>query len=95
VTQTNWFIIVQANGKWWVDNEGHAFGPFPSREVAALGALDYARKLGDSDRVSQVFWPDVDGKPKLIRELAGETAFDRLTASPTGSGGSPPGDDQV
>jgi len=72
VKRTNWFIVVETNGKWWVDNEGLAFGPFPTREVAALEALDYARKLGDPDRVSQVFWPGNDGKSELIRELQGE-----------------------
>ena len=41
--------------------------------VAAVEALDYARKLGDLDRVSQVFWPDEHGRPKLIRELHGGT----------------------
>ena len=72
VKRTNWFIVVEANGKWWVDNEGR-LRPFPSREAAALEALDYARKLGDLDRVSQVFWPDEHGRPKLIRELDGGT----------------------
>ncbi len=66
---TNWFIVILSNGKWWVDNEGHTFGPFPSREVAALEALDYARRMGDPSRISQIFWPDDDGKLKLIREL--------------------------
>lgn len=66
---SNWFIVIEAVGKWWVDNEGHAFGPFPSREVAALEAIDYARKLGDPLRRSQVFWPDDTGKQKLVREL--------------------------
>lgn len=67
--RTNWFIVVQAAGQWWVDNEGHSFGPFPTREVAALEAIDYARKLGDPARRSQVYWPDGTGKQKLIREL--------------------------
>jgi len=67
--RTNWFIVVQANGKWWVDNEGHTFGPFPTREVAALEAVDYAKKLGDPTRASQVYWPDEDGKMRLVREL--------------------------
>jgi len=67
--RTNWFIVVFANGKWWVDNEGHVFGPFPTREIAALEALDYARQLGDSDRRSQIYWPDDSGKHKLIREF--------------------------
>lgn len=68
--RTNWFIVVQANGKWWVDNEGHAFGPFLTREVAALEAVDYARKLGDPNRRSLVYWPADDGKMKLMRELS-------------------------
>lgn len=67
--RTNWFIVVQANGKWWVDNEGHTFGPFPSREVAALEAVEYARRLGDPTRGSQVYWPDETGKMRLVREL--------------------------
>ena len=72
--RTNWFIVIRSNGRWWVDNEGHAFGPFPTREIAALEALEFARKLGDHDRVSQIYWPDDDGKLKLIRELPGAGA---------------------
>jgi hypothetical protein len=67
--RTNWFIVIEANGKWWVDNEGHAFGPFPTREIAALEAVDYAKRLGDPSRASLIYWPDADGKMKLIREL--------------------------
>jgi hypothetical protein len=67
--RTNWFIVIYSGDQWWVDNEGHTFGPFPSREVAALEALDYARQLGDPDRVSQIYWPGDDGKPLLVRQL--------------------------
>jgi len=67
--RTNWFIVIRSNEQWWVDNEGHSFGPFPTREVAALEALDFARTLGDKGRISQIFWPDESGKLKLIREL--------------------------
>ena len=37
--RTNWFIVIESNGAWWVDNEGHDFGPFPSRGVAAIEAV--------------------------------------------------------
>ena len=67
--RTNWFIVIQSNGKWWVDNEGHAFGPFPSREVAALEAAEYANKLGDPNRTSLIYWPDETGKMTLVRDL--------------------------
>ncbi len=67
--RTNWFIIILSNGQWWVDNEGHNFGPFATREIAALEALDYARRMGDPERISQIYWPNDDGKLTLIREL--------------------------
>jgi hypothetical protein len=67
--KTNWFIVIQSGGRWWVDNEGHAFGPFATREIAALEALDYARKFGDETRISQIYWPGEDGRLKLIREI--------------------------
>ena len=67
--RTNWFIVIQSSGKWWVDNEGHAFGPFPSREAAAREATHYANKLGDPGRASLVYWPDENGKMTLVRDL--------------------------
>jgi hypothetical protein len=72
--RTNWFIVIESNGAWWVDNEGHDFGPFPSRGVAAIEAVNYARTLGDQSRRSRIFWPDDTGKMKLIRELRQGTA---------------------
>ena len=36
--QTNWFIVFEAKGGWWIDNEGTEFGPFLSKEAA--GAED-------------------------------------------------------
>ena len=67
--RTNWFIVIQANGKWWVDNEGHAFGPFPNKQMAAEQAREYAQKLGDPQRRSLVYWPDDNGKPVLVHQL--------------------------
>ena len=67
--RTNWFIVIESNGGWWVDNEGHDFGPFPSRGVAAIEAVNYARRLGDKSRRSLIYWPDDNGKMTLIREL--------------------------
>jgi hypothetical protein len=67
--RTNWFIVVEARQQWWVDNEGHSFGPFATRDIAALEALDYARTLGDPERLSQIYWPNDRGELKLIREL--------------------------
>lgn len=86
--RTNWFIVIRSNGEWWVDNEGHDFGPFPSRGVAAIEAVNYARALGDQSRRALIYWPDDEGKMTLIRQLHGsvETGPERpgdrlLTAS--------------
>jgi hypothetical protein len=74
--RTNWFIVIQANGAWWVDNEGHGFGPFPSRGVAAIEAVNYARTLGDPSRQALIYWPDDTGKMTLIRQLRHGVAED-------------------
>ena len=83
--RTNWFIVIHSNGEWWVDNEGHNFGPFPSRGVAALEAVNYARRLGDQSRRALVYWPNDEGKMTLVRELNGdvEPVSDLLHDAPT------------
>ena len=67
--RTNWFIVIQTAGAWWVDNEGHAFGPFATREAAADEAIAYARRLGDPGRRSLIYGPYDSGKQQLIRKL--------------------------
>jgi hypothetical protein len=67
--RTNWFIVIQTTGGWWVDNEGHAFGPFATREAAADEAIAYARRLGDPSRCSLIYGPDELGKQRLICKL--------------------------
>ena len=67
--KTNWFIIYEALGAWWIDNEGTDFGPFTSREVAGVEALTIAQTFGRRDRRNLVFWPDENGKQQLAREV--------------------------
>jgi hypothetical protein len=68
--QTNWFIIFESQGAWWVDNEGTEFGPFTSKQRAGTEALSIARNFGDKARRSRVYVPDDDGKQRLIWEGA-------------------------
>ena len=66
--RTNWFIVIQARGAWWIDNEGMEFGPFPTKEMAAAEALTIARKFGDARRRSRLYWPAENGEHTLIWE---------------------------
>jgi hypothetical protein len=68
--QTNWFIIFEAKGAWWIDNEGTEFGPFRSKREAGTEALTIARTFGDRSRRSCVYVPDDSGKQQLIWEGA-------------------------
>ena len=68
--QTNWLIIFESQGAWWVDNEGTEFGPFLSKRQAGTEALTIARNFGDKSRRSRVYVPDDDGKQRLIWEGA-------------------------
>jgi hypothetical protein len=68
--RTEWFVVVEARGAWWVDNEGTEFGPFASREQAGREALTIARSFGEKSRRAQVYVPDTTGKHRLIWEGA-------------------------
>ena len=68
--QTEWFVVIRARGAWWVDNEGTAFGPFPTCEQAGAEALTIARSFGERRRRAQVYVPDQSGKHRLIWEGA-------------------------
>lgn len=68
--QTEWFIVVEARGAWWIDNEGTAFGPFATREQAGMEAMVIARSFGERKRRSQVYIPDDEGRHRLIWEGA-------------------------
>jgi hypothetical protein len=56
------YIVIQSQGKWWVDFEGRAHGPHDTREAAALEARSQAQFMAHMDRPSEVLVPDGDGK---------------------------------
>jgi hypothetical protein len=56
------YIVIQSQGKWWVDFECRPHGPHPSREVAALEARNQAQFMAHMDRPSEVLVPDGGGK---------------------------------
>ena len=60
------YIVIQSQGKWWVDFEGRPHGPHPSREVAALEARNQAQFMAHMDRPSEVLVPDGYGKYWVI-----------------------------
>ena len=70
--QSNWFIIFEAKGTWWIDNEGTAFGPFSSKEAAHAESVVIATRFGDPKRRSLVFCPDERGRQTMIWEGPGD-----------------------
>ena len=66
---TNWFVVIRVLDQWWIDNEGHAFGPFASKDAACAISSRIAVNFGDKKRRSLVFWPDETGKQRLMFEL--------------------------
>ena len=61
-TATALYIVIQSQGKWWVDFEGRAHGPHPSREAAAMEARNQAQFMSHMERPSEVLVPGGDGK---------------------------------
>jgi len=64
--RTNWFVVIRVLDQWWIDNEGTAFGPFPTRRDACAAASRVALTYGDRKRRTLVYWPDDTGKPRLM-----------------------------
>lgn len=64
--KTCWFVVLKAQGRWWVDREGRRFGPVDGKEEA----INYARMLveahRDPERQSQVWLYEQVGRPVLI-----------------------------
>ena len=56
------YIVIFSQGKWWVDFEGRAHGPHPTREVAALEARNQAQFSAHMDRPCEVLVPDAGGR---------------------------------
>ena len=64
--QTCWFVVIHSNGRWWVDCEGTSYGPFTSRDEAAIEGAVLARTFGDDRRRAEVWAPDEHGRMKRI-----------------------------
>ena len=60
------YLVLLSQDSWWVDLEGKAFGPFTSRESAALEARSMARFQAHSGRESEVLVPDAEGRYWVI-----------------------------
>lgn len=66
------YLIIFSRNEWWVDFEGRAFGPFGSRENAALEARALARFQSSAGQVSEVLVPDSEGRYWVVWSSAGE-----------------------
>jgi hypothetical protein len=60
------YLVIRSRDSWWVDFEGAAQGPFPSRENAALEARSLARFKAHSGSEAEVLVPDDHGKYWVI-----------------------------
>jgi hypothetical protein len=64
--KTCWFVVIQANGAWWVDCEGRAYGPFGAKDQALQHAREIAVTYADPARRSDIWAPTSEGKLELI-----------------------------
>ncbi len=63
---TCWFIVIESRGAWWVDCEGHAYGPLENKDEAIRYARKIAEIYGDPKRQALVWVPRNGEKPELI-----------------------------
>lgn len=70
------YLVIRSQDNWWVDFEGKPYGPFTSRENAALEARSLARFQSHSGRECEVLVPDADGKYWVIWSSLHDGAVD-------------------
>jgi hypothetical protein len=68
------YLVILSRGKWYVDFEGKAHGPFQSREAAALEGRQLAQFTAHMGRASEVLVPDNDGKYWVVWDSRDVTA---------------------
>jgi hypothetical protein len=66
------YVVILSRDSWWVDFEGKAHGPFPTREVATSEAKQLAQFSAHSGRASEVLVPDDTGRHRVVWESAYE-----------------------
>ncbi len=70
------FLVIQSRDEWWVDFEGKSYGPFGSRQNAALEARSLARFQMHTGQQSEVLVPDESGKYWVIWSSAHDNRAD-------------------
>jgi hypothetical protein len=53
-----WYVVIESRGKYWVDCEGRALGPYDEIADATDGAVRLAEMFGDPARQLLVMVPD-------------------------------------
>ena len=73
---TEIYIVVFANGKWWIDYEGDSTGPFSNQDVAVANATALASTADRMGRRSEVRLLDA-GKSRILFMSADRSALSR------------------
>lgn len=60
------YVVILSRESWWVDFEGKATGPFPSKEAATIEAHHLAQFSAHSGRPSEVLTPDEYGRHRVV-----------------------------
>jgi hypothetical protein len=59
------YIVIFSQGKWWVDFEGKAVGPFPDKEAAARDAMRIAKSHKLDERPFEIWMALPEGLQRL------------------------------
>lgn len=73
---TEIYIVVFANGKWWIDYEGDPTGPFSSKDVAMANAVALASTADRMGRRSEVRLLE-DGRSRMLYQSHDRSALSR------------------
>lgn len=74
---TSIYIVIHASGKWWIDLEGKATGPFSTVEIAMAGAVSMASADARAGKRSEVRVAGPGHNNEVIYQSANKSAVTR------------------
>lgn len=75
--RTAFFIVLEAQGRWWIDLEGKSTGPFTARDVAISAAVSMAESTARVGGRSEVRLAGPGYDNRMIYQSADQCALAR------------------
>jgi hypothetical protein len=80
--RTAFYIVLEAQGRWWIDLEGKSTGPFTAKDVAVAAAVSMAESTARNGGRSEVRLAGPGYDNRMVYQSAAQSALARAARKP-------------